>query len=113
MPRHNGCEGPLCHLIAHAYGREFPWYPKDTLFTKAQLLELHPQHIHNWLAYKAFRKTAFSLANGDRPVHMRSSQLFLDNSIGKVLVYKPAHRLVHVRPTGAGHEATARLAGWR
>ena len=75
MPRHNDYEGPLCHLMANAHGRKFARYPKDTLFTKAQFLELHQQHIHNLLAYKAFGKTAFSLENGDRPVHPRSSHL--------------------------------------
>ena len=52
MPRQNDYEGPLCHLMAHVHGHEFPRYPKDTLFTKVQLLELHSQHIQNWLALK-------------------------------------------------------------
>ena len=82
MPRHNNYEGPLCQLMTHAHGPQFPRCSKDTLFTKAQLLELHSQHIHNWLAYKAFGKTAFSLENGDRPVHPRSSHLvFLKKAI--------------------------------
>ena len=75
MPRNTDYEGQLCYLMAFAHQRQFPRYPKNTLFTKDQLLELHPQHIHDWLARKAFGKIEFSVENGDRPVHARSSTL--------------------------------------
>jgi hypothetical protein len=75
MPRHPKYESPLCYLMAFAHNRDFPRYPKDTVFTRAQLLQLQPQHIHDFLAQKAFNKIDYSIENGDRPVHARSSTL--------------------------------------
>ena len=45
------------------------------MFTREQLPEVKPQHIHGWLAMKAFRKTNYSIENGDKPIHVGSSSL--------------------------------------
>ena len=63
------------HLMAFAHSCDFPRYPKGTVFTREQLLELKPQHIHDWLAKKAFHKADYSYENGDRPIYARSSSL--------------------------------------
>jgi hypothetical protein len=61
--------------MAFAHNRDFARYPKDTVFTHAQLLQLQPQHVHDFLAHKAFHKIDYSIKNGDRPVYTQSSML--------------------------------------
>ena len=75
IPRHPTYEDPLCFMMAFAHNRNFPRYPKGSKFTREQLLQLQPQHIHNWLAQKAFHKVDFSIEGGDRPIHARSSSI--------------------------------------
>ena len=75
MPRHSAYENALCDLMAFAHNRNFRRYVKGTIFNREQLLQLKPQHIHNWLANKAFRKVQYSIESGDRPIHARSSSL--------------------------------------
>ena len=61
--------------MAFVHNRNFPRYKKGTTFTREKLLQLKPQHIHNWLALKAFKKVNFSVEGGDRPTHARSSAI--------------------------------------
>jgi hypothetical protein len=75
MPRNTTYEHSLCDLMAFAHHRNFTRYPKNTIFTREQLLQLKPQHVHNWMANKAFRKVEYSIENGDKPIHARSSSL--------------------------------------
>ena len=49
MPRHNTYEHSLCNFMAFAHNRDFVRYKKGTIFSRAQLLEIKPQHVHNWL----------------------------------------------------------------
>ena len=75
MARHSSYENSLCNLMAFAHNRDFRRYPKGRTFSREQLLQLKPQHIHNWLAKRAFGKVLFSIESGDRPIHARSSSL--------------------------------------
>ena len=75
MARHTSYENNLCDLMAFAHNRDFRRYSKGTTFNRDQLLQLKPQHIHNWLAKRAFGKVLFSIESGDRPIHARSSSL--------------------------------------
>jgi hypothetical protein len=75
IPRNVTYEHSLCNLMAYAHNREFARYPKGTLFTREQLLQLKPQHLRNWMAKKAFGKVDYSIDRGDRPIHARSSYL--------------------------------------
>ena len=74
MPRNDKYENYLCHFMGFVHGRGSR-YPKDTTFTREQLLELQPQHLYDWLAFKAFGKVDFSISEGDRPTSARSSTL--------------------------------------
>ena len=49
MRRHNKYEDSLCYLMAFAHNCPFSHYKKGKIFTREQLLELKPHHIHNWL----------------------------------------------------------------
>ena len=46
MPRNNTYEHTLCDLMAFAHNRDFTRYPKGTIFTREQLLQFKPQHVH-------------------------------------------------------------------
>jgi hypothetical protein len=74
MPRNEKYEHHLCHFMGFVHGRSSR-YPKGTTFTRSQLLELQPRHVHDWLAKKAFGKVEYSVANGDRPTSARASHL--------------------------------------
>ena len=50
-------------------------YPEGTTFTQDQLLQIKPQHLLDWLVYKAFHKSNYSVENGDRPIHARASHI--------------------------------------
>jgi hypothetical protein len=75
MPRHSKYEHVLCTFMAFAHNCDFARYPKETVFTHAQLLQLPPQHVHYFLAHKAFHKIDYLIENGNRPVYTRSSTL--------------------------------------
>lgn len=82
MPTNSTYQGPLMYFMAFAHNQEFPNYPKGTVFTRAQLLQIQPQHVHDWLAQKAFHKVDYSVENGDKPIYARSSSLdYLKKSI--------------------------------
>ena len=75
MPRNSKYEDTLCYLMAFAHNRDFPRYKKGTTFSREELLELKPHHIHNWLAKRAFHKVDYNIEAGDRPIHARSSAI--------------------------------------
>ena len=75
MPRNASYEGQLCYFMAFVHGRDFEKYPTGTLFTRVQLLEIQPQHVHDFLALKAFKKVDYSIEAGDKPIHGRSSSM--------------------------------------
>ena len=74
MPRNVKYEPYIRHVMTFVHGRNTT-YPLDTIFTRAQLLELKPQHIRDFMAKKAYKKVEFSHEDGDRPIHARSSSL--------------------------------------
>lgn len=74
MPRNAKYEGMLCDLMTFLHGRPEK-YAKGTTFTRDALLQIKPQHIHNWLAMKAYKKVDFDYNAGDRPIHYRASSL--------------------------------------
>ena len=79
-------------MMAFCHDRNFTYYPKGTKFTRDQLLQLQPQHIHNWLADKAFRKAKYSVEGGDKPVHARASSLeYLKKAISFFMPYQSAN----------------------
>ena len=91
QPRHGQYESPLRYLMAFVHGRTFTVYPKGTTFARVQIVQLQPQHIHDWLAYKAFRKVKYSLESGDKPIHARSSSLeYLKKAISFFMPYQSA-----------------------
>ena len=90
--RHAQYESPLRYLMAFCRDRNFPVYPKNTTFLRDQLLQLRPQHIHDWLADKALRKAKYSSEGGDKPVHARSSSLeYLKKAISFFVPYQSAN----------------------
>ena len=62
-------------FMAFSHNRNFICYPKGTIFSREQLLQIKPQHVYNWLANKAFKKVDFSVEGGDKPIHARSLSL--------------------------------------
>ena len=75
MPRHPTYEHPLCRFMAFVHNRPFERYTKGSTFTKEQLLQIKPEHVHNWLAKLAVGKVDYSIEAGDRPTKMRCSSL--------------------------------------
>ena len=76
MPRRAAYEPHLRSLMSFVHGRpEIDPYPKDTTFTRNQLLQLQPEHIRDWLGKKSFGKPNWSYEAGDRPTHYRSSSM--------------------------------------
>ena len=57
IPRHHTYENSLCEFMVFAHHHNFPRYPKNTIFTRQQLLEIKPLHVLNYLAKKAFVKS--------------------------------------------------------
>ena len=91
MPRNEKYEHTLCWFMAFIHGRQ-ERYVKGTLFTREQLLQIQPQHVHDYLAHKAFHKINFSIDAGDRPIHARSSHLEqLKKGISYFMVDKDPH----------------------
>ena len=75
MPRSKKYEKYLLTLMQFVHGRESP-YQKGTTFTRDQLLELKPEHIHQWLCMKAYKKRHPNTEpGGDHPKYLRSSTL--------------------------------------
>ena len=74
MPMKAKYEGYLCHFMAFIHSLP-ERYPKGTTFTRAQLLQIHPQHILDWLAFKAYGKADYDIDAGDRPKFARASHL--------------------------------------
>lgn len=73
MPRHETYEGALRHFMAFVH--QCPPYPKDTMISRPQFIQLQPGHIHDYLAFKAFGKVDFNYDAGDRPTHYRASSM--------------------------------------
>ena len=73
MPRSQKYEPYIRQVMTFVHGRS-PTYPKDTIFTREQLLELKPQHIRDFMALKAYHKVDFS-PEDDKPIYARSSSL--------------------------------------
>lgn len=91
MPQHEKYEHYLCAFMAFIHQRDVR-YPKGTTFTRDQLLEIQPQHIYDWLGWKAFQKKPFSIENGDRPIHARASHL---DQLKKGISYFMPHNSPH------------------
>ena len=47
MPRHPTYEHPLCRFMAFVHDRPFERYTKGTTFSREQLLQIKPEHVHN------------------------------------------------------------------
>ena len=75
IPRNTTYKHSLCNLMAFAHNLSFTCYLKGTIFMREQLLQLKPQHVHNWMAKKAFGKVEYSIESGDKPIYVRSSYL--------------------------------------
>ena len=75
MPRHPTYEHHLCRFMTFVHNQPFERYPKGTTFSQEQLLQIKPEHVHNWLRMLAFGKVDFSIDAGDRPTKIRCSSL--------------------------------------
>lgn len=96
MPRHENYEYFLRPFFQYVHRRDQP-YPKGTIFSKGQLLQIQPGHVRDYLAYKAFGKANYDYANGDRPTNCRSSSL---ENVKKALSYFMPEQVPYINGQG-------------
>ena len=56
MSRNPSYEHTLCRFMAYVHNQQFELYPKGTTFSREQLIQIKPEHVHNWMAKLAFGK---------------------------------------------------------
>ena len=82
-------EHTLCRFMAYVHNQPFERYPKGTTFSREQLIQIKPEHVHNWMAKLAFGKADYSINAGDRPTEMRCFSLEMEEK--QLSVFMPNH----------------------